>query len=333
MKEKSYSAISGTSLRDRIIQPEAERKALIEGFLYEHSALMIASDPGLGKSVVLTCAFAQMSAGLPVFNSLMVPRPLKCYLIPFERGISEIAERLRHMQEVIPINYENLFINENFIGMDTTNPKHADFIIDQIKKDCPKPDAIGLDPIYAAVAGGLSTDEKASLFCRFSARLQHEFGCSVWLNHHTVKTQMFKGEEHQRSDPFYGSQWLKAHVTASYHLRESKDGVLLEKKKDSHGNLITQLNLGYNPDNYTCYGVGIDQATTKKEKGVIFFRTCFQAKKQFFYSEFFDALGGIRSGVSDSYTRELLRTPPFEGSYLKHKSTGGKTLYEITKLI
>ena len=333
-EEKSYNAISGESLKKELDKTNEARKPLIEGFLYENSCLMMSADPGLGKSTVIISAFAQMSAGLPVWNALYVPRPMKCYYIPFERGLIEAVERLKHISSVIPINFDNFFINENFIGLDVTNSKHADLIISTIEKDCPHADAVGLDPIYACVAGGLSTDEKASQFCRFSARLQHDLKCSLWLNHHTVKTQMFKGEETQRSDPFYGSQWLKAHVTASYHLKQGQDGgVTLDCKKDSHGNLIKKINLGYNPENYTNYAIGIDSTATQKERGISFFRTCYLTKKQFTFKQFKEAILGCTEGVSDSHPRELLRTPPFVDSYIKHKSSGGSTLYEPNRQI
>lgn len=331
---KSYNAIYGTNLKEQIDKAPESRKPIIEGFLYEHSALMVSSDPGLGKSTVLVSAFAQMSAGLPAWNALFVPRPMRCYYIPFERGLQEASERLKHIKDAIPINYDNFFINENFIGFNVTESKHADFIIKTIAQDCPNPDVIALDPIYASVSGGLSTDEKASQFCRFSARLQHYFKCSVWLNHHTVKTQMFKGEETQRSDPFYGSQWLKAHVTASYHLKEGSDGgIILENKKDSHGNLIKKINLGYNPENYTNFAIGIDSSATQKERSLSFFRTCYATKKQFTFKQFKEAIMGCTEGVSDSHPRELLRTPLLSEAFIKHKTSGGSTLYEIIKEI
>ena len=329
--EKSYNAVSGESLKLELIKTPESRKPIIEGFLYEHSALMLSSDPGLGKSTVVISAFAQLSCGLPVWGELYVPRPMKCYYIPFERGLQEAAERLKHIVEVVPINFDNLFINENFIGLNVNESKHADFIMKVISQDCLKPDVIAIDPIYASVAGGLSTDEKASMFCRFSTRLQHEFGCSVWLNHHTVKQQPNKdGNMILRPDPFYGSQWLKAHVTASYYLKDGTDnGVILENKKDSHGNLRKKIVLGYNAENYTNYAIGIESSVTQKERGIMFLRTCYATKKQFTFKQFKEAVMGYTEGVSDSHPRELLRTPPFVDIIHKHKSIGGSTLYEI----
>jgi len=329
--EKTYNAISGNSLKEIISKPQTIRQPIIEGFLYEHSVLMLSADPGLGKSTVLISAFAQLSCGLPVWNALYVPKPVKCYYIPFERGIQEAGERLRHIQDSVPINYNNLFINENFIGLNVTEAKHADFIIKIIRQDCPDPGIIALDPIYASVAGGLSTDEKASAFCRFSARLQHEFKCSIWLNHHTVKPQLNRdGEVASRPDPFYGSQWLKAHCTASYHLKAGDDGgVILENKKDSHGNLRKKIVLGYNPESYTNYAIGIESNATQKERAFTFFRACYANKKQFTFKQFKEAVMGCTEGVSDSNPRDILRTPPFVEAHIKHKSNGGATLYEV----
>ena len=335
LPDKIYNAISGNNLLEEIIKSHIERPALIEGFLHEHSSLMLAADPGVGKSVLMICAFAQASAGLPVFNKLMCSRPLRCYYIPFERGMQEAIERLKCMKEVVPFDYDNLFINENFVGLDVTNSKHADLIIKIIQQDCPEGvDIVGIDPIYASVSGGLSTDEKASSFCRFSARLQQTLKCSVWLNHHTVKQQVDQaGKTIERSDPFYGSQWLKAHVTASYHMKQSKDGILLENKKDSHGNLIKKINLGYNQEFYTCYAVNVEDVVVKKDRALVFLRTCFQVGKSFYFSEFFDALGGVNQGVSTTYARRLLCTPPLFESIIRHKTNGERTLYEVIKKV
>lgn len=330
MTEKpSYNALTGEALKSKIFEIRKEREALIEGLLYEHSVIMVSSDPGAGKSVLIANVMARLSVGLPVFNELFTPKERTCYYIPFERGEDEILERLKHLQSATPIEYPNIFINENFIGMNVIDTKHADFIINTIKLDCPKPDLIILDPIYAAVSGGLSTDEKASQFCRFSARLQNEFKCSIWLNHHTVKAQYssFNGEAIGKDDPFYGSQWLKAHCTASYYMKRNSedDGVILLKKKDSYGNLLEKIDLGFNADDYSLYAKEIETETTIKDRFYVFLRQHKTSGKMFTFKQ----LRGIYKGVSPSYLRRLLGQPSVYPSIKKHKSSGQATLHEI----
>ena len=294
---------------------------------------MMSAEPGCGKSVVSTCAMAQMSCGLPVFGQLFVPRPMRCYYIPFERGREEIVERLKHIESAVPLDYSNIFINDSFIGYNMIDPKHADLLIAQIQSDCPSADTLFLDPIYSAVSGGLSSDEKASMFTRFSARLQRETGASIWMNHHTVKDSYSQdGTKIEKDDPFYGSQWLKAHCTAAFYMRKAidGDGVILVCKKDSHGNLLGKIKLGYNSESYTSYAKDLDNTLDASDRIKLFLRTRWKIdRKTFFYEELLSCI----TGVSNARLRQLIIQLPFSEVLTKHKSNGKKTLYELTKEI
>lgn len=328
----SKSGLTGKPLHDAINANPASRIALIEGLLYENSVLMVSADPGLGKSTIVACAMAQASAGLPVFGYLTVPRPILTYYIPFERGSQEILERLKHMASVIPMDYENIILNENFMGLNVIDSKHADLIIEIIHKDIGsrKLDLIVLDPIYSAVSGGLSSDEKASMFTRFSTRLQAEFHCSNWLNHHTVKTSYTSttGEPIEKSDPFYGSQWLKAHCTAAYYMKENPkiEGVSLINKKDSHGNLLKEIPLTFEPETYTSFMPAATMETPVKDRLLMFYRTIKKSNKSVTFGE----IKGCLMGVSHSHLRRVLETPPYNTAFTKSKSIGKSTLYTPT---
>ena len=283
----------------------------------------------------MACAIAQMSAGLPVFGFLNVPRPLKCYYVPFERGRHEIQERFRFLESVIPIQYDNIFINDSFIGMDVTNPEHADLIIKTIKEDTPLGfDVFCGDPMYAAVRGGLSTDEKASQFCAFSSRIVKECECSNWWNHHNVKDSYASdGKKISKSDPFYGSIWLKAHATAAYYMGRSENGgTVMENKKDSNGNLLSTIMLDYDEDTHLCRAVNLQESDIIKDRAYVFCRRAFHEKKTFTFKQFVAGLGGVHSGVSTSYARSLLSTPPLDTSIEKVKSNGGATLYTVSRI-
>lgn len=326
--------VTGALLKYEVHETPPERSPLVEGFLYDKSVLMTSADPAIGKSTIMACAIAQMSAGLPVFGYLNVPRQLRCYYVPFERGRHEIEERFRLLETVIPIEYSNIVVNDSFIGMDVTNLDHADEIIETMKEDAPLGIDVFLgDPMYAAVRGGLSTDEKASQFTAFSARLITEFGCSNWWNHHNVKQSYASdGTPINKSDPFYGSIWLKAHATAAYHMsRSDSGGTILDQKKDSTGSLQSKIILDYDEDTHLLRAVNIQESAMIRDRALNFCRACFNAKKQFTFKQFLTALGGVHSGVSTSYARTLLCTPPLVDNLTKHKSNGQATLYETIK--
>ena len=320
--------LTGNELGAKVNETRQERPAIIEGLLYEKSVIMVAADPGAGKSVLIANVMANLSMGLLVFGALFTPKPRICYYIPFERGAEEILERFKHIQTTTLIDYKNIFVNDSFIGMNVIDSRDAETIMNTIKSEC-VPDLIILDPIYAAVAGGLSTDEKASMFCRFSARLQAEFGCSIWMNHHTVKDtySSFDGQKIGKADPFYGSQWLKAHCTASFHMKQDAngEGVILEKKKDSQGNLLDRLSLGFNADDWTQYARDLDNDTTTDIKIKTFLRGCKANKKHFT----FEQLRGCVRGVSQATLRRWLTHPIYTPLLKKHKSIGYATLYEV----
>lgn len=325
------SGVSGDKLAARVHAARESRPPLIEGLIHEKSVILNSSDPGSGKSVITACMMAQSSLGLPVFGQLYVPRPLFHYYIPFERGAQEIEERFKHIEAVIPINYDNINVNENFMGMNVNNEKHAEDIITNIKADVErigKPiDVLYLDPIISAVAGGLGNEEKASLFTRFSTRLQVEFNCAIWMNHHTTKeTYSSDGGKIEKDDPFYGSQYLKAHCTGGFYMRRGQrdKGPTLFNKKDSHSCLLPQISLTYDPDTYTVFMDGMDHAIPVKDRLLMVYRTFKAVNKTVTFREIQGCLGG----VSDSHLRNMLRTPPFNMAFKKISTNGSNTLYK-----
>ena len=290
---------------------------------------MISADPGAGKSTITAQAIAQMSCGLPVFGCLFVPRPIKCYYLSFERGREEILERLKIMQEIIPMDFNNIYINDHFIGYNVLDVAHADFIIRAINFDCLKPDVVFIDPIYASVSGGLSSDEKASQFCRFSAKLQAEVGCSNWLNHHTVKESYNKdGVVIEKADPFYGSQWLKAHCTAAYYLKRKDGGTVMKNKKDTHGNLLDKIVLEYNQEDYMSFIEKANAEMTANDRLKIFLRSKWKSGQKTFT---FGELLGCLQPLSTSRLRVLCGHPLFSDHVRVTKAIGQKSLYEIIK--
>lgn len=323
-------AITGETLKQRLLDQEEQAKPLVDGLLYENSIILISADPGLGKSTLIANMIAQMSSGLPVFGGLIVPRPLKCYYIPFERGEHEVLERLKHMEKVIPFTHSNLFIfsNKNCPTPNLLDSRDQDFIMASIEQDCKKPDVVIYDPIYACVNGGLSDETRVSIFTRFNTRLMKYFGCATWLNHHTVKTSYDRdGNAIEKEDPFYGSQFLKAHCTGAYYVKANQrsEGTIFIKKKDSHSNLIDKIPLRYEHETYTSVLDGVSLDASAKDKVLAAIRTFKGLNKPFTFSD----LKGCVIGVSNSRLRQLLCTPQIASMLEKSKSPGASTLYTV----
>ena len=306
------------------------RKPIIAGMVYEKSFMMIAADPGLGKSIVALQAAAELSCALPVFGCLDVPEPRITYHIQLERDASEIFERLAMMEKVIPINYDKLFIDDQLKGINVLKDEHVSMVLSRIKKYCPRPDMIQIDPAYGAVAGGLRDDIPASMFTRFSTILQHELGCSNWINHHTVKDSYssFTGDKIKKNDPFYGSQWLKAHVTASFYMsaRGNGEGVLLEKKKDSHSNLLDEIVLTFDPVTCTSQMDINESKINKRDKLLLYLRACCNSGSK----PTVKAMSAA-SKMTVRYVMELLNEEPFKSHLLPKKDAGKATVFEVRR--
>ncbi len=256
MENEFAPPLTGEILLTRLDE-KVEREIIAEGFLYELTTLMISADPGAGKSTILTQVAVELAAGLPVFGYFHVPKPVKVLYIQTERNILELLERLQVISKTYPIKTkevsENLMITDEYQKLNLLNPTHADTFINCIKRDSSDAKVIFIDPIYSTVAGGLSSDIPASAFTRVMNRLQKELKCCMGYSHHTTKDSYNKdGVKIDKDDPFYGSQWLKAHITGSYNMKNTEVGVTLFKKKDNYRILSPKIALEYDAETELC---------------------------------------------------------------------------------
>lgn len=239
-------------MRNAFALAHQKRAALAEGLIYEKTTTMMAADPGTGKSTVTLQMAIELSAGLPVFGVFPVPTPVKVMYIQAERSILELLERLEEMDKTIPINTDNLVISTDYQGYNLMREPQAQQFVKGIKKDSRGARLIIVDPIYPMVMGGLKEDIPAASFCSVMDDLQKQTGASIWYNHHTVKAQYDRGQRYEKDDPFYGSQFLKAHVTGSFYLKSTSNGVEILKKKDNYRCLPEKILLEYNQETGIC---------------------------------------------------------------------------------
>jgi hypothetical protein len=243
-------AITGDKLIEVMRTAKLQRQTIVEGLLYENTILMVSAAPGVGKSTISTQIAIEMAAGLPVFGVFTVAKPTKVLYAQTERPILEFLERAEIISRVYPIIKENLVITDEYKMLNLLREDHVKVFIECIKRDCPGVEVIFIDPIYPMVAGGLSKDEPASAFCKAMSLVQKETGATLYYNHHTSRPQHDSyGAVINKDDPFYGSQWLKAHITGSYHMQANgEEGVKLSCKKDNYHTLTKEISLDYNPE-------------------------------------------------------------------------------------
>ncbi len=316
------SPLTGDKLIEAMSSTKNKRKAIAEGFLYEQTILMIAADPGTGKSTISTQVAVELSAGLPIFGIYKVPKPVKVLYIQTERSLIELIERLEVIHKVIPIVKDNLFITSEYQMFNLLNFEHIKLLIECILRDCPEVEVIFVDPIYPMVAGGLSKDEPASAFTKGMNLVQKATGAILWYNHHTIKPTYEGGVRYEKQDPFYGSQWLKAHVTGSYHMKEHSEGVSLIKKKDNYNLLPHQIDLNYNPETELCM-IPLDKLLAiDRVKNYLAMRKIDQ--KEFTFKDI-----QLQTGVCTRSVREFLVHNDISSVLVSVSSLNNKKLYRF----
>lgn len=303
---------------------------IVEGFLYEKSIHMIYADPGVGKSTIAIQIAAALTSGSKLFGQLAVPKQRNVYYIQMESSYEETIERMRLIKTAVPIDYSYLWIDDALKGVNVVKEDHANMVIERVRDNCLFPDLVIIDPIYAMVSGGLSKDDVASAFCRFSSLLQKELDCAVLHLHHTSKdVYASDGKKINRDNSFYGSQWLAAHPHNMFHLTKPDpkrhDRVTLYRKKSRNANLLPEIMLHFDAETHTTYIESDPKEMSGKEKVIHFLRE-FKEKKV--WPSFYDIQD--KAGVSQSHLRRILEGLALEGSLDSKRTEKGKKIYELT---
>jgi len=309
---------------------------LIDDLLYDNAAMMIASDPGMGKSTLALQIAMCLTTATPVFGTLTISRPRTVYYLQLERSYRETVARIRDLRQAIPLNPDLLWVDTDF-HPNLTKPGHLALLQDRIAA-WRRPDLIIIDPIYMAVRGGISKDEPSSALVQASNALMHRFTCSNLLLHHNHRERYSTdGSKLSEDDRFYGSIWLKAHVSLSYsleHTTKRRDRPTLTLKKDSENCArYKRLEMVYHPETHMCElftnsELGQSYKRPALERLLTFLRQCYTNKKQTDLYECHEV-----AHVSVAQIKRLLNEPPINKVVELHKSPGSKTLWEVKKEI
>ena len=315
---------TGSSLTNDLTSLTFDLPLLIPDFLYKQTVTMLAADPGIGKSIVSMQLAVSLSYAPPLFGTFPIPTPKRVYYLQLEGSYHQTIHRLRQMQSAIPLHTDNLCW-DMAEGLNVLRDPDC-LALEQRIQQFEHPDLIIIDPIYMAVIGGLSEDRPASAFVRFSNRLTQTFGCAVWLNHHTHRPRYQNGGKVEEDDSFYGSQWLKAHLDASWIMTRgtANNRVHLTCKKDRNSVLCRRIDLLYHEDSMTCERLHFDQ-TSAMTKVMTFLTECKRRNITTTISEI-----GASTGVSHAHLNRIKNEIGKIGIVTFVNSPGKSTCWIVT---
>ena len=247
-----------------------ERQPIIEDFLYEKQVLMISSDAGVGKSVLSEQAFLCLIRPQALFGYMAIRKPYRVYYLQLEGDYGEYIDRARMMRAVIPIE-EGTFIWDECRLAEASNSAWVKGTLQEMDKI--KPEVFIVDGLYKLTGLKLASEEGSKAIIRFLDQVQSAFDCAVWLNHHIHRIKYQEGKAVDEDDPFYGSQWLKAHVDTSFLMkRGAKDQVGLFLKKSRGSDVPKEILLHFNPETFTLFTeTDLDQMSGE-EKVIAFYK-------------------------------------------------------------
>ena len=319
----------GQSLEEAITIVTPERKALIDNYLYEKSALLLYADDGVGKSVLClqSCLQSTMKDNM-VFGEFYVPEPCRILYFQMERHPDESFERIKNLRTSIAFDLNNFALSVCLQGTnlqsDLSKREAIAKVAEVIKEIGFKPNIIAFDPIYPLAQDGLETAVACNAITSFFRILQITYDCTIYATSHTNRG-IKKASGQRVGKDMYGNRFLSAFFTASYSLTMKSDhtGTLLTLDKNSQKNLEKKFGLNYDA---SCYRSWIDTegAYTKKDRLDNFLKTCKISNREFSFKDMQTA-----SEVSDSCLRGYLAGYLKESLVISSKLKQGKVLYRF----
>jgi RecA-family ATPase len=328
--EEAKLYYTGDDLKRAIFETPEQRKCLVESLIAEHSVTMFYAPDGTGKSLLMLQLAIQASSGEPVYGGFEVERPLSVIYVMAERHRNEIFERLRIMSGFARISYENLAITDALQNFDIADGKQREVVgstILNIAKQFKQVDLICIDPIYALLPQGLKDEPGAAAVSALNRRLQTQLGCAICIVHHSTKGYMDQESESRRGRDMYGHNFLSAGLSGKFLIKaQGKAGTIFENQKDTFGCLVDGFKLTFDQESYLSVVEEKFLAKTKKELGIIFFKSRFNSGKEFLLSELMSA-----STCSAARAREQVSEQVKIGNAIRLSPNGQKGLYKMVK--
>ena len=321
MSENSFGW-TGDKLFDLVNSEKPKRETLVSGLIYAHSSLMIFGDTSSGKSSLSLQTALSLTSQSPVYGNLAVNDKFRVYYLLRERDISEPAERIQIMQRSLSWDKDAINIDDEFQGESLTRVPLQKEVIRRVIAW--KAQIVFIDPI-GAWERSLAKEESASDLMNFFTLLAKQTGVTLWLTHHIHRNTYFEGKKTFEDDPYFGSSRIKNYVTGSYLVTKTATGTEWNLKKSSHSNLLHKLELEYDNERHLSF-LKAEYGTTYDS--LLLFLNSQKVNKNLF--KFSDLQAHL--GVSTSWLRNQISTPPFDTILKRHKTSGKPTLYEFLGL-
>jgi RecA-family ATPase len=187
-----------------------------------------------------------------------------------------------------------------------------------------KTDIVVIDPIYAVTGGDLSSCKDVHTVNNIIRTIQNRMFCSVLYSHHSNRGVMFEGKRVEGD--MYGNRFLSANLTGQYHLKKTDDGVELNCKKNTYGNLLRHLPLIYDEITQTLSISTDSEEFGKRDRILLFLRKKHADRKEFILREISNELK-----VSDAYIRKTIGPFVQNGFVINRNPRGAKATYFVEK--
>lgn len=329
--DKIITTYFGESLDAAINQVLPERKALIENFMYEKSALMLYADDGVGKSVLTLQACMQAtSSDNRVFGEFVVPEPRNVLYFQMERHPDESFERMQHLIKVFPFDKNRFALSVDLQGVNLQDRQSKAEAIERVAKVVREigfqPDIVAFDPIYTLSQDGLETAQACNAITSFFRIVQLYLNCSIIATSHTNRgVRDIENPRKRVGKDMYGNRFLSAFFTGSYHLESMPEGrgSVWTLDKNSQKNLESKFELMYEAESYQSLYLN-DQKTTKTDRLMAYLKACKIQDIEFSFEDL-----KKNSLLSDSYLRGVLSGHQKNSFIKSSKLNKGKILYKF----
>lgn len=204
--EPGWQPISGLhSVPDFLDQGDGTHQWVIPGMLERQERFMLIAPVKAGKSVLTRQVALSLAAGRHPFNTDVLIPPMRTLIVDLENPAAvarrDIRRQVDQMDEVWETTNPNAFILHRPAGIHLGD--HADRILLRQAVERLSIDLLCLSPIYKAFDGlDKSWEEQAFGVQKPLDRLREDYGCAIWLEHHSPH-----GEKGQQIRPFGSSRW------------------------------------------------------------------------------------------------------------------------------
>lgn len=241
---------TGLSLRsfDDILNDPVEVEWQIEGLLQRSGLMILAGEPGIGKSQLSMQFLMAAARGQSSYLGFPIQTGRKGLFISLEMPTVELKSLFRTMKNGMPTD-EQVLLNENLSWID--RGESLNFRDERVRKLIEE--TISINNIELMVVDSLSKmgiqkmqdEERIIEMMEWFDAVRKRYNCSLWIIHHNRKSS---GERKADTmDDVYGSRFITAGATSVVVMARSKgkDNIKLKFEKiraapERHPLLITR---------------------------------------------------------------------------------------------